>query len=166
MPNADDDHVRGLGILINKNRRGALLESNPVSERIITARIRTKLRKITTVQCYAPTDSAELVEKEAFYHLLDKTLLSIKRSNIIVMMGDFNAQVRNNNQDIEHIMGRHGLPCENENENGQLLIELCGKQGLLISGTIFPHRDCHKGTWTSLSKDKQVENQTDHTCIS
>jgi hypothetical protein len=34
------------------------------------------------------------------------------------MMGDFIVQVGNNNQEIEHIMGRHGIPCENE--NGQL----------------------------------------------
>jgi len=113
MPNADDDHITGVGILINKNIRGALLEWNPVSERIITARIQTKLRKISIVQCYAPTENNELVEKEAFYSLLDKTLLDIQRSDIIVMMGNFNAQVGNNNKDIEHIMGRHGMPCEN-----------------------------------------------------
>jgi hypothetical protein len=45
------------------------------------------------VQCYAPTQSAELIDKEALYSLLDKTLLGIKRSGIIVMMGDYNAQV-------------------------------------------------------------------------
>jgi len=33
-----------------------------------------------------PTENAELDEKEAFYSLLDKTLLGIKRSDIIVMM--------------------------------------------------------------------------------
>jgi hypothetical protein len=59
--------------------------------------------------CYAPTECAELVEKEAFYSLLDKNLLGIKRNDTIVMMGDFNAQVGNNNQDIEHIMGRQNL---------------------------------------------------------
>jgi len=82
------------------------------------------------------------------------------------MMGDFNAQVGNNNKYIEHIMGRHGMPCENENENGQLLIEFCGKHGLLIGGTVFPHKDCHKVTWISPDKEKQVENQIDHLCIS
>ena len=81
MPNADDDHIRGVGILINKNIRGALLEWNPASERIITARIQTKLRKISIVQCYAPTENTELAEKEAFYSLMDKTLLGIKRSD-------------------------------------------------------------------------------------
>ena len=64
--------------------------------------------------------------------------MGIKRSDIIVMMGDFNAQVGINNQDIEHIMSRHGMPCDKENENGQLLIELCGKHGLVI-GVQFSH---------------------------
>jgi len=142
------------------------LEWNPVSERIITARIQTKLSRMSIVQCYAPTENAELDEKEAFYNLMDKTLLGIKRSEIIVMMGDFNAQVRNNNQDIEHIMSRHGMPCDKENENGQLLIEICGKQGLLIGDMVFPHKEWHKVTWISPDKDKQVGNQIDHICIS
>ena len=74
-------------------------------------------------------------------------------------------QVGNNNQDIEHIMGRYGLPC-GENENGQLLIELCGNHGLVIGGTVFPHKEGHKVTWISSDKDKQRGNQTDHICIS
>ena len=166
MPNADDDHIRGVGILVNKNIRGALLEWNPVSERIITARIQTKLRKMSTVQCYAPTENAELDENEDFYSLLDKTLLGIKGSDIIVKMEDFNAQVGNNNKDIEHIMGRHGKSCDKENENGQLLIELCGKHGFVIGGTVFPHKEWHKVTWISPDRDKQVGNQIDHICIS
>jgi exonuclease III len=166
MSNADDDHTRGVGIVINKDIRGALLERNPVSERIITARIQIKLRKISIAQCYAPTENAKLAEKETFYRLLDKTLLGIKRSDIIVMMGDFNAQVGNNNKDIGHVMGRHGMPCVSENENGQLLIEFYGKHGLLIGRTVFPHRDCHNVTWISPDKDKQVTNQRNHICIS
>ena len=81
-------------------------------------------------------------------------------------MGDFGAQVGNYNQDIEHIMGRHGMPCDKENENGQLLIELCGKHGLVIGGTVFPHKEGHKVTWISLDKDKQGRNLIYHICIS
>jgi hypothetical protein len=80
------------------------------------------------------------------------------------MMVDFNTQFGNHNQDIEHVTGRHETPCENE--NGQLMIELCGKHGLLNGGTVFSHRDCHKVTWVYPDKDNQVENQIDHICIS
>jgi hypothetical protein len=158
MSNTDNYHIRSLGILINNNIRGALVEWNPVTERIITARIQTKLRKTPIVQCYAPTENAELVEKEPFYSLLGKTLFSIKRNDIVAMIGDLNAQVGNNNQDTEHIMGRHEIPCENENANGQLLIELCGKHGFLVGGMVFSHRDCHKITWVSPHKDNQIGN--------
>jgi hypothetical protein len=86
MPSADYDHIRGVGTLVNKNIKGPLLKWNPVSERIITARIQTKLRKISIVQCYAPTESAEHVEKQVSYSLLDKTLLGIMRSDTIIMI--------------------------------------------------------------------------------
>jgi hypothetical protein len=46
--------IRGVGILINKNITGALLELNPVSERIIIAGIQTKLRKICIVKILCP----------------------------------------------------------------------------------------------------------------
>jgi hypothetical protein len=39
VPNADDDHTREVGILINKDIRVALSKWIPVSERITTARI-------------------------------------------------------------------------------------------------------------------------------
>jgi exonuclease III len=94
MRNADDDLIIGVGILINKYIRGAMLEWNPVSERIITARIQTKLRKISIVQCYAPTENAELVEKEAFYSLLHKNLFDTRIRYIIVIMGEFNTHGR------------------------------------------------------------------------
>jgi exonuclease III len=94
---------------------------NPVSERIITALVKTKYRKITIVQCYAPTEDGEPDEKESFYSLLDKTVVSHHRSDIVLMMGDFNAKVGCSNEDVEHVMGEHGTG--NCSENGQLLIE-------------------------------------------
>jgi hypothetical protein len=73
-----------VGILTNKIINYALLEWKPVSEQIITARINIKFRKMSVVQCNAPTENAELEEKEAFYTHLDKRLLDIHRSDIII----------------------------------------------------------------------------------
>jgi hypothetical protein len=80
------------------------------------------------------------------------------------MMGDFNAKVGCNNEDFEHVMGKHGTgDC---NENGELLIETCGNHGLMIGGTLFPHRECHKVTWMSPDPQDRTQNQIDHICIS
>jgi hypothetical protein len=88
MLNEEDPHDRGVGILFNKDTKNALLEWNPVSGRIITAWVKTKYRKVTIIQCCAPTEDGEPDEKESFYSLLDKTLVSLHRSDIVLMMGD------------------------------------------------------------------------------
>jgi exonuclease III len=72
MPGENEPHMRGVGIVINKNIPDALVEWEPVSERI-----NTKFRKISVVQCYVPTENAKLKEKETFYNCLDRTLLDI-----------------------------------------------------------------------------------------
>jgi hypothetical protein len=161
MPGENEPHIRGVGILINKNIKDTLLEWKPVSERIITAQINTKFRKMTVVQCHAPTENANLEEKEAFYNCLDRTLLDVHRNDIILLMGDFNTQVGSDNQDTEDIIGKHRLPHRND-----LLIELCGRYGLIIGDSIFPHKDCQKATWVAPVVENVVENQIDHICIS
>jgi hypothetical protein len=118
---------------------------------------------MAVVQCYAPSENANLVEKEAFYSHLDRTLLDIHRRDIILLMRDFNAQVDNTKQYIEDVIGKHEL--HHRNENGDLLIEPCGRHGLIIGGTILRHKDCHKVTWVSPAVEKKVENQIDHICI-
>jgi hypothetical protein len=157
-------HIRGVGILFNKDTKNGLFEWNPVSERIITARVKTKYRKMTIVQCYAPTEDGELQEKVSFYSLLDKTLVSLHRSDIVLTMGDFNAKVGCNNEDVEHVMGKHSTgDC---NESGELLTETCGNQGLMIGGTLFPHKECHKVTWVSPDPQGRTQNQIHHISIS
>ena len=58
-------------------------------------------------------------------------------------------------------MGRHGVgTC---NENGELFIDFCSFNDLVIGGTIYPHTKIHKTTWTS--PDGRSDNQIDHFTI-
>ena len=59
-------------------------------------------------------------------------------------------------------MGIHGLGMQNE--NAEKLCEFCQSNGLVITGTLFPHKDIHKATWTSA--DGRTHNQIDHLMIS
>jgi exonuclease III len=89
----DQPHEYGVGFLLSKEASSSLMDWEPVNERIITARFKSKVRNITIVQAYAPTDSADLAEKERFYDGLQATMAKIKRQDIIIVMGDFNAVI-------------------------------------------------------------------------
>jgi hypothetical protein len=62
-------------------------------------------------------------------------------------MGNLNAKVGSDNTHLEQIMGRHGLG--DRNENGEMFVDFCAHNGLVIGGTLFIHKNIHKETWTS-----------------
>ncbi|XP_076315038.1 uncharacterized protein LOC143227481 [Tachypleus tridentatus] len=68
-------------------------------------------------------------------------------------MGVMNAKVGADNTNRELIMGRHGTG--QQNENGELFMEFCTFNDLVIGGTIFPHKTIHKTTWTSPDVEKE-----------
>ena len=70
-------------------------------------------------------------------------------------MGDLNAEVGEDNEGCECIMGKHGIGVRND--NGERLVDFCSLNNLVITGTIFPHRKIHKQTWTS--PDERTMNQ-------
>ena len=63
----DQHHMKGVGILMNKNAAKSLIGWNPVKDRIIAARFQSKHTKITLIQVYAPTENSNEEEKDNFY---------------------------------------------------------------------------------------------------
>ena len=58
-------------------------------------------------------------------------------------------------------MGKHGSGTMNS--NGERLIDFCEMNNSVITGTIFPHKDIHKNTWTS--PDGKAHNQIYHNLV-
>ncbi|XP_056017205.1 relaxin receptor 1-like [Ostrea edulis] len=117
--------------------------------------------KKTVIACYAPTEVAEEDDKDIFYEKLQELIETTPRHDILVVLGDLNANVGNDNIGKEATMGMHGRG--ERNNNGERLVELCEENSLVIEGTIFKHRDIHKQTWTS--PDGHTNNQIDHIII-
>jgi len=138
------------------------MEWSPISERIILARFNTKICNLTIIQCYAPKEMMDKDMKEKFYQQLHETITVVQKRDVIIVMGDMNGKIGSNNEGLEHVMGRHGIG--NMNKNGELLSELCASCDLIIGGTVFPHKTCHKVSW--VSSDNITENQIDHITIS
>ena len=147
--------------MLDKVACRSLLEWNPVSSRILTARFDSKFTKLFMIQCYAPTNEAEDGLKDSFYEQLQTAVDSVPKHDMLIVMGDLNAKVGCNNQGRETYMGRFGTG--EMNENGELFADFCGLNNLVIAGTIFQHRNIHKNTW--LSPDRKTANQIDHITI-
>ena len=139
-----------------------LMGWEPVNARLITARFYGTATTISIVQGYAPTNDAEPEEKVEFYDTLQSIIDKIPKKDLLIIMGDFNAKIGSDNTGREGVMGRHG---EGEiNLNGELFVEMCAFNCMVIGGSIFPHKRIHKTTW--MSPDHNTENQIDHICIS
>ena len=161
-PNKGDPHEKGVGFLLNKTSKKSLLEWNPISQRIVTARFDTQFQKTTVIQVYAPTNEAQEIEKEDFYNALQYVEDKIPKRDILIIMGDLNVKVGSERIGRERKIGSQGIG--NINENGELFADFCAVNRLVIGGTLFPHKNLHKITWVSPAGN--VENQIDHIPIS
>jgi len=138
-------HEAGVGLLLSKHAARSLIEWEPVSDRIIRARFESRFQKVSNVMCYAPTNNTKEEDKSNFYAQLQAVVDKVPRRDMLILMGDMNAKVGSDNTDGKQVMGRHGI--SDRNENGEMLIDFCALNDLVIGGTLFPHRRCHKATW-------------------
>lgn len=159
-----EGRASGVGFLLTAAARKSLLNWEPISDRMMVARFQASPKNVTFVQVYAPTLQADSDVKDEFYARLMQTLDRVSKSDIVIVLGDFNAKVGSDNRGWENVMGKHGLGPDRMNDNGTLFAELCVKYNLVIGGTLFPHKECHKATW--VSPDKVTKNQIDHIAIS
>ena len=154
-------HTHGVALLMTPEATRALLSWELVSPRILTARFNSKDRRVTIIQCYAPTNMADIEDKVHFYEQIQSVIEKVPARDMKILMGDLNAKVGTDNTNSDLIMGRHGTG--EQNENGELFAECYTFNDLVIGGTLFPHKTIHKTTWTF--PDGKTENQIDRITI-
>lgn len=155
-------HVFGVGFMVGKTLRDKVISFNPMNERICYIRIKMKFNNISLFTVHAPTEDKEEVIKDQFYSQVEREMDKCPDNDIKILMGDFNAKVGKERAHIQ-ITGKHSLH-DNSNDNGERLIDFSAGRNLVIRSTTFPHRQIHKGTWTS--PDGKTINQIDHILIS
>ena len=159
----EDNHelTEGVAIMMSPTATKALIQWEPISSRLMTARFNSKGRRVTIIQCYAPTNNADQEKKEQFYRQLQSTIDNTPVGDIKILMGNMNAKLGLDNTGRELIMGREALG--EMNENGELFVDFCAFNELVIGGSVFKHRDIHKATW--VSPDGRTKNQIDYISI-
>ena len=135
----DNIHRHGVAIMMTNQAEQALMERKPISDRIIYARFISKYMKLSIIQVYAPTNEANIEDKDNFYEQPQTVVDSVHKDDILLVMGDLNA-------------------------SGERLVDFYGLNNSVVTGTIFPHKLIYKQLWTS--PGGRTKKQIDHVLVS
>ena len=160
---ADGIRRQGVGLTLSKKVKKSLISYSPYSERFMTARIHTRQINITILVCYAPTNDDKDNVKDDFYQQMYDILAEQPRHDMKLVIGDFNAKLTSDFDSWPGVISKHSLH-DTASDNGTRLLDFCTMNQLTIGGTLFEHKNIHKGTWRS--PDGKTVNQIDHICIS
>ena len=155
----DGLHFQGTGFVLSQTAYDALMNFDCVSERISWIRLKCKWYNLSIICAYAPTEIAEDQDKDEFYDELQRTYERLPSHDMRLVIGDMNAKVGRDDTTFKNTIGKHSLH-ENENDNGFRLLSFAETNQMTVGGTLFPHKDIHKGTW--VSRDGRTCNQIDH----
>ncbi|XP_072046974.1 craniofacial development protein 2-like [Amphiura filiformis] len=156
----DTRREHGVAFIANPDIARCVLGYNPINERIITIRIQGTPMNISVIQAYAPTSASNEEEIKTFYDDLQMAIDSINKRDIMIITGDFNAKVGGQSTN-KNVMGNCGLG--EQNERGEMLIDFCQENHLIILNTFFMQHPRRLYTWTS--PDHSTRNQIDYILV-
>ena len=158
----DGRHEEGVGFYLNKRLGSAVKEFESISSRIARIRLETRWFNLSVLSVHAPTEVSDENVKDRWYEELQLVLDRIPGHDMLIILGDMNAQIGRETAAFHGSIGRHSLH-ETCNDNGIRMATLATAYGLVVGGTLFPHKDKHKGTW--ISPDGNTINQIDHVMV-
>lgn len=65
----------------------------PVSPRVMLVQFRASPVNINIIQVYAPTADKQDEEIEELYHSINDLIKTLKKEEVLIIMGDFNAKI-------------------------------------------------------------------------
>uniref|UniRef100_A0A914URD9 Reverse transcriptase domain-containing protein n=1 Tax=Plectus sambesii TaxID=2011161 RepID=A0A914URD9_9BILA len=159
----EDEHIRGVGLVLGKEAIRALIGWKPINDRIITARFASAHVRTTVIQVYAPTEQAGEAEKDDFYNVLQAVMDETPKHDLKLVIGDMNAQFSIERHGFEKTIGPFASSAR-LTDNGERLVSFCEINDLCVGNTFFQHKLIHKKTWRS--PNGCTFNEIDHMCIS
>ena len=82
----------GIGFLVNKQAYSAITDIEKITHRIMTINLSGN-PQTTIISCYSPTNVSDKQETLEFYTELNSLTRRISKHNVLIIGGDFNAQL-------------------------------------------------------------------------
>lgn len=161
-PRKDFIHRQGVATIVSERLSPYLINYNLISERVMSVTLKFETNPIVVFTVYAPDSSYDSNVIDEFYSLLQDSINSLPRTYDFMILGDLNAKVgKGANETWAEVVGQFTLGTQNE--NGEKLLQFCGLNRLVISNSVFKHKDCRLATWTS--PNGKTKNQIDYILV-
>lgn len=113
----------------------------PINKRLISAKLSNGNEETWIIGAYAPTDVSVVVVKDEFYDQLHRTLRQVPPNGILILMGDFNANINPREEGCDRqVVGPYGCSRRPTSDNGMRLLELCSCFALVLTNTLHKVR--------------------------
>ena len=158
----EEKHENGVGFLVQKDIVNTVMGCRPVSSRLIVIRLRASPFNSTIIQAYAPISDYDDDAVEDFYDRLQEILDQSPKKDILVVLGDWNAEV--GEDALKNWKGTCGRYCNPEtNERGLRLLEFACYDDLVLANTLGKRKVSRRWTWHS--PDGGYHNQIDYIMV-
>ena len=148
----------GVGMVVKTSVKA---DFTAINDRICKIQIETETsnQKIIIISAYAPTEEVSKRNsqlREQFYDTLEQVIRSISVNDLLVIGGDFNAKTGTGYNQYRRNMGKYGKG--KISDNGYELLDMCNRNDLILTNTIFKHKMAHRTTWQAPENPTQMHH--------
>jgi len=141
-----DKHMHGVGFLINKTIKNAIVRCCPISCRLISIQLRAAPSTSLWYKYIHQPSAHDDNKVEEFYHLLQANIDRVDNKDILIIQGDWNAKVGTNALITWSTLC--GPSCNAiSNEQGLCLLDFAIYKNLVLANTLGIHKPLHRWTW-------------------
>ena len=123
-------------MLLSEEMWGCVVGWKEVSARMMWVKLRTEDVSWVFVSAYGHGSEKE---RKEFWSDLNECVESVGRNVNVVLMGDLNARVED--EQVDGVIEKYGVP--GRNRRGEKMLEIC-KEKLVVANTVFNKSDVHK----------------------
>lgn len=154
-------HERGVGFIVKDRIMSNIVNFKSINDRLCILELKCKWYNVIMINCYAPTEDKHDDIKTVFYDELEILYDSLPNWKPKIVIGDFNAKIGKETM-YRPTIGKESLHRET-NENGSMLVTFASNKNMVVSSTMFPHKNIHKQTW--MSPCGRIKNQIDYVLV-
>ncbi|KAJ0183431.1 hypothetical protein K1T71_001407 [Dendrolimus kikuchii] len=151
----DERASGGVGVLLSSRFVSGVKAYCLVNPRLLWVRLKLGITRVFLVAAYAPVSSADPQELEKFWESVREILDLAEGNERLIMCGDLNGWVGTKRDGLEAVLGPYG--DKRVNDAGRPIIDVCMERNLLVSNTLFHHKDIHTYTWRMNDQKSMID---------